>query len=195
MVNMYEITEGCNIEIMGYPFYVDNVSPNESFRRREYNVNNLVGGTAIITKGTYVGLDFSVTAHVYVPEDRPDIHNEIFQEMMSKPVEVISPEIGGKFNAMVVIKTEHVKLNSLELTISIKEIPDKESLIPGESFTVPASKKVTKKKTNKKDPNDTKQASDKDLENIKKEQDEKNKKKSTKSKTKKKTTSKKKKGG
>ena len=37
---MYEITEGCNIEIMGYPFYVDNVTefqlPDDVLLKRIY---------------------------------------------------------------------------------------------------------------------------------------------------------------
>ena len=66
-VKMYKIpTSGCNLEIMGYPFFAEEVSPTEAFRRREYNYNALVGGTQKVTKGTYVGLEFTVTTHVRV---------------------------------------------------------------------------------------------------------------------------------
>ena len=148
-MGMYDVpTDGCNMEIMGYPFFAESVSPNESFRRREFNFNNIVGGTQKVTPGAYIGLDFSVTTHVRVDPDRPDEHNSIFQEMMSKPVEVISPEFGGRFNAIVVIKPEHEQLDYLKLTISIKEIPDVNSLIPGEEFTIPASKKIEVKSKN-----------------------------------------------
>lgn len=147
---MYNIpTDGCNLEIMGYPFFAENVSPTEAYRRREYNFNNIVGGTQDVTPGAYVGLDFTITTHVFIDPDRPDEHNTIFQEMMSKPVDVVSPEIGGQFKAIVVIKPERDKLNTLKLTINIKEVPDSKSLIPGEEFTVPATRKVTSKKTNK----------------------------------------------
>ena len=149
-MSMYDIpTDGCNLEIMGYPFFAEKVSANEAFRRREMNVNNVVGGTQIVNKGAYVGLDFTITTHVFVDPMRPDIHNTIFQEMMSKPVDVVSPELGGKFKAMVVIKPEHTNLNSLELSINIKEIPDSKSQIPGESFTIPKSRKVETKKVKK----------------------------------------------
>ena len=149
-MSMYNIpTDGCNLEIMGYPFFAEKVSANEAFRRREMNVNNVVGGTQIVTKGPYVGLDFSITTHVFVDPNRPDIHNTIFEEMMSKPVDVVSPEIGGKFKAIVVIKPEHVNPNSLELTINIKEVPDSKSQIPGESFTIPQSRKIETKKVTK----------------------------------------------
>lgn len=151
-MGMYNIpTDGCNLEIMGYPFFAEEVSPNEAFRRREFNVNNIVGGTQKVTPGAYVGLDFSITTHVFIDPNRPDEHNKIFQEMMSKPVEVVSPEIGGRFNAIVVIKPERDKLNSLKLTISIKEIPSAKSKIPGEKFTVPKRRKIqSKKKSNSK---------------------------------------------
>lgn len=151
-MGMYNIpTDGCNLEIMGYPFFAESVSPNEAFRRREFNVNNIVGGTQKVTPGAYVGLDFSITTHVFIDPNRPDEHNKIFQEMMSKPVEVVSPEIGGRFNAIVVIKPERDKLNSLKLTISIKEIPSAKSKIPGEKFTVPKRRKIqSKKKSNSK---------------------------------------------
>lgn len=163
-------TDGCNLEIMGYPFYAESVSPNEAFRRREMNFNTIVGGTQKVTKGAYVGLDFSITTHVPIDPDRPDEHNTIFQEMMSKPVEVVSPELGGRFNAIVVIKPERKKLNFLELSISVKEIPDAQSLIPGESFVVPAPKKIAPKKDKKKDSKkDTKKDSKKNKKGTKKD--------------------------
>ena len=146
---MYNIpTDGCNLEIMGYPFFAENVSPNEAYRRREYNFNAVVGGTQIVTPGAYVGLDFSITTHVFIDPDRPDEHNKIFQEMMSKPVEVVSPDLGGRFNAIVVIKPERDKLDTLKLTISVKEVPSSKSRIPGEKFSVPKTRKVKSKKTN-----------------------------------------------
>lgn len=148
MAKMYNVpTDGCNLEIMGYPFYAEEVTPNEAFRRREYNFNTIVGGTQKVTKGAYVGLDFTIVTHVAVPPNKPHIHNKIFKQMMSKPVKVVSPEIGGSFNALVTIKPEHASPKSLKLTISIKEIPPKKSGIPGEKFTVPAARKIKVKKT------------------------------------------------
>ena len=148
---MYDDVKGCNIEIMGFPFYAEKVSVTEAFRRRELNYNAVVGGTQKVTKGQYVGLEFKVTTHVKIDPDRPDEHNSIFQEMMSKPVDVVSPELGGKFKANVVIVPDHAKLNSLELSITIKEIPGSKSLIPGESWVVPKTKKIDLKKKDKKD--------------------------------------------
>lgn len=181
---MYNIpTEGCNLEIMGYPFYVESVSPNEAFNRREYNRNNIVSGTMKVTPGAYVVRDFSITTHVFIDPNHPDEHNSIFQEMMSKPVEVISPEVGGRFNAEVVVKPERDSLNSLKLSISVKEIPDVKSNIPGESFTVPKSRDVEPEKTNDKDKkNNTKNKTNK---NSKKDSNKNKTNTKTKTKTKK----------
>lgn len=154
-------TDGCDVEIMGYPFFAESISPNESFRRREMNFNGIVGGTQKVTPGAYVGLDFSMTTHVKIDPDRPDEHNSIFQEMMAKPVEVISPEFGGRFNAIVIIKPEREDLDWLKLTISVKEVPDKNSQIPGEEFTIPKTKKIKVKKTSKSTKPDNKDSKNK----------------------------------
>ena len=149
MPNLYNqnTLEGTNIEIMGYPFYVESVTANEFFNRREEIRNKILGGTEDVLRGQYISRDFSITTHVPIDPTRPDANNSVFREMMSKPVEVISPELGGKFNANVVIKPGHTKLSHLELSIDIKEVPDKDSNIPGESkFVVPAVKKVENEK-------------------------------------------------
>ena len=84
-----------------------------------------------------------------VDPNKPHAHNKIFREMMSKSVTVTSPELGGSFTANVVITPDHSKLNFLQLDISIKEIPGSKSKIPGESWTVPKTKKIDLKKKNK----------------------------------------------
>ena len=142
MVKMNRSTEGCNLEIMGFPFFAEKVSAKEAFRRRDVNVNNIVGGTQNITKGPYIPVEFDVTTHVFVKPNRPDMYNKIFQKMMAEPVEVISPELGGKYQAMVVIKPDHVAPKVLELSINIKEVPGRNSKIPGEKFTVPKRKLI-----------------------------------------------------
>jgi len=150
-MKMYNVpTAGHNLEIGGQPFFIESVTPNEPFRRREYNFNNLIGGTQDVRKGAYVGLDFSITTHVRVTPTRPDVHNTTFKKLMSKPVKVYSPEFGEAFNAIVKIKPEHDSPNYLKLTIDIKEVPDRESHISGEKFTIPKAHKITvKKKTTK----------------------------------------------
>lgn len=144
---LYDVpTDGCNLEIMGYSFFAEEVSPTEAFRRRELNFNSIIGGTKKITKGEYVGLEFSVTTHVKIDPKTPNMHNKIFEEMMRKPVQVVSPDLGDSFKANVVIRPERASPRYLKLTITIKEIPDKQSKIPGENFTVPSKKVIVKKK-------------------------------------------------
>lgn len=149
---LYDVpTDGCNLEIMGYSFFAEEVSATEAFRRRELNYNSIVGGTNKVTKGEYVGLEFSVTTHVKIDPETPNMHNKIFEDIMREPVEVVSPDLGGNFTANVIIKPERESPNYLKLTINIKEVPSKESKIPGEQFSVPSTKKikVTKKKKQK----------------------------------------------
>lgn len=152
MPNLYNTTKltGTNIEIMGYPFYVESVTANEFYNRRDEVRNKILGGTEDVLKGGYISRDFTITTHVPIDPNRPDAHNKVFTEMMSKPVEIISPELGGKFKANVVVKPSHSKLSYLQLDIDIKEIPEKNSNIPGESkFVIPAVKKVESKKDKK----------------------------------------------
>ena len=167
MASMYGVaTTGCNIEIMGYPFYAESVSPNEAIRRRNTNVNAIVGGTQKVTKGDYVALDFDVTTHIKVDPTHPDQWDNIFKKMMANPVEVSSPELASEpFKAMVIVKREHSSPEYLKVSFNIKEVPDKASKIPGEDFTIPAPKKITSKKsstkTSKKDSKSTKSSKSK----------------------------------
>ena len=178
---LYDIpTDGCNLEIMGYHFFAEEVSPTEAFRRRELNFNSIVGGTKKVTNGEYVGLEFSVTTHVKIDPKKHNMHNKIFNEIMSKPVKVVSPDLGGTFIANVIIKPERESHRYLKLTINIKEIPGKESMIPGEKFTVPAAKKITVKKKN-----EQKKVSSKESKKDKTKTKKKTVSKKTKSKTKK----------
>ena len=145
MVGMYDdINEGVseNIEIDGYPFYAENIKGNEPYNRRETNRTSIMNGTEHVTRGKYVVRDYSFTTNVYVPENRPDVHDDIFKEMVSKPCEVISPYMGGKFMAEVIIQkdAEESSPDSLKLDVQVIEIPGEESLIPGDTFVVPEDK-------------------------------------------------------
>jgi hypothetical protein len=143
MVNMYKVNidELHDVTIDGNLFICESVSPSESFRRRERNRTNILNGTQVVTKGVYVPLDVTFTTHVSIDPTRPDMYDNVFEEMMSKSCEVISPELGGKFNAQVLIKKEHDKYGMLKLTIQLIEIPDVVSRIPGEGeFIIPEDK-------------------------------------------------------
>lgn len=137
---MYRSTDGYNIEIEGFPFFAESVDGDEFYNRREYSRLNIIGGTQFVNKGAYVPRSFSFTTHVRVEPNNPDVYNDIFREMMSKPCNVISPELGGMFDAVVVIKPKHSSPKYLDLNVKITEIPTEKSNIFGENIVIPADK-------------------------------------------------------
>lgn len=142
------------VKIMGIPFYAENINADEPVNRREREFTSILGGTERVSQGKYVHREYSFTTTIFFPTGRPDAYDKTFNEIMSKTVEVISPYMGGKFNAEVKISKSFPENspNHMELDISVTEIPDKKSRIPGESFTVPKVKKIstkTKVKTSK----------------------------------------------
>lgn len=148
-MEMYNhVVEGTseNIKIMGYPFYAEDIEANEPYNRRERNWTPIFNGTEEVTKGEYVHREFSFSSIVSVPPGQPDVHDEIFRKMESKPVEVISPSMGGKFNAIITMRRSFPYPNRMKLNVNVKEVPDKKSLIPGESsLVVPSTKKIKQK--------------------------------------------------
>ena len=150
------------VKIMGHPFYTEDINGDTPHNYRERNFTPILGGTEKVTQGKYVHREFSFTTTVYFPTGRPDAHDKIFKEIMSKPVTVVSPYMGGKFKALVTIQKNFPEnsVNLMDLDVKIVEIPGQESNIPGEkSFKVPEVYKVpvkTKKgngKTNDKSSN------------------------------------------
>lgn len=126
------------VEIDGYPFYGENIRGSTSYNRRELNRQKLLGGTENVTRGKYMPKEYSFSTEVYT-EGNPTIFDEIFKEMSNKECEVISPYMGGKFNAEVIIEREDEEASPehMNLEITVKEIPGQQPNIPGESFTVP----------------------------------------------------------
>lgn len=149
-----------SITIMGLPFHAENIRPKEPYNRREREFKPILGGTEIVTQGKYVHREWTFNTTIFFPTGKPDVYDNQFKEMLSKPVEVISRYMGGKFNALIQLSPEFQEYspNHIELEVTVIEVPDKKSLIPGESFTVPKIKKVssntkvttTKKTTNSK---------------------------------------------
>lgn len=136
--SMYKSSNGYNIEIEGFPFFAESIDSEEFYNRRDLVTNTIMGGTQHVVRGPYIARTFSFTTHVLIDPQFPDVYNDIFREMMGKSCEVISPELGGMFKANVIIKPLHKKPRSLELSISITEIPTEESNIPGDVFIIPA---------------------------------------------------------
>lgn len=142
MPDMYkDIVNGVSetVEIDGYPFFGENISGgNNSYNRRELNRQKLLGGTENVTRGKYMSREYRFSTDVYT-EGNPRIFDEIFLDMSNKPCEVISPYMGGKFNAEIIIEREDEEASPehMRLEITVKEIPEQQPNIPGESFTVP----------------------------------------------------------
>lgn len=138
-----KFNDNFNMEIDGVTLFAESVSPEESYNRRETNTINILGGTQYTQRTTYVARKFSFTTHLIVEPDRPDIYDDLFREWMSKPCEVISPDLGGMFNASIIVKTEHTGPRTLTVTITVTEIPEETSNIPDDSFTIPEDKLET----------------------------------------------------
>lgn len=132
-----------NIEINGHPFYAENIDGPEPYNRRDYVFKPLLNGTMSVKPGKYVNKEYSFRTTVYY--SRPDEHDKIIQEIMSKPVEVISQEMGGKFKAIVVFSKTITdgSPHHAEYDVTVTEVPGKDSNIPGEAkLVVPKVKKI-----------------------------------------------------
>lgn len=169
------IDELHDIQINDQLFICETYSPSEAFRRRDLNRIAILNGTQITTKGQYVPIDVSFTTHIAIDPNRPDMYDSVFEEMMSKPAEILSPELGGKFNAQVLIKKEHDKYSMLKLTVQVIEIPGTESRIPGENkFVIPEDKlesEADKKAREEKNKTEEKQSTKKKLSDFAKSTD------------------------
>lgn len=140
-----------NIEIDGYPFYAENIDGEEPVNRREYKFKPILNGTLDARRGKYIQRKFSFMTTLF-HELRPDEHDKIIRELSGKEVEIISPSMGGKFNAIVTFRKTIPEGSPYhtEYEVQVLEVPDKKSLIPGENtLVVPDIKKnVVEDKTN-----------------------------------------------
>lgn len=149
-----------NISIDGLQLIGEEISPNESFNRRETSRKHIIGGTQSVIRTNYIHRDFSFTCHLRIDPLYPDIYDSTFQLWQSKPVEVISKELGGKFNAECVIKKKHETPAYLTIEVQLIEIPET-SLIPNDSVKVPTDK-ITKTSTKNKNKGSTNKNTKKD---------------------------------
>lgn len=133
MDEMYDLnTNDHTIEIDGFPFFIEEFTPVESFNRREINSTSIKSGTEFQERGKYIPRQFSFTTSVEVPLERPHIHDKIFQKLSSKPCEIITPYMSDIFKGSVIIKKGIETPTKLKLEINVKEIPETESNIPDE---------------------------------------------------------------
>jgi hypothetical protein len=151
-----------NVSIDGYDLIAEEVTPNEAYNRRETSRKNIIGGTQTVIRTNYIPRDYTIVTHLVIDPLYPNVYDSILNEWVSKPVEVVSKYMGGKFNAECTIKpTYDESPNYIRLEIQLIEIPDIESLIPDDTLKTPSNesnvkiistkkKKKTKKKTTKK---------------------------------------------
>lgn len=148
-----------NVSIDGLDIIAEEINPSESFNRRETVRKNIIGGTQQVMRGGYIHRDYTITTHFMIDPEYPDIYDDIFIEWQSKPVEVISKELGGKFDAECIVKRVHDTPNFLKLEIQLAEIPTNVSNIPNDSMKLPADElsntKITSSKTTTKTTNKT----------------------------------------
>ena len=138
MYNNYVNDDDYNVTINGVDLIMEEFTPNENFNRRELSRKNIIGGTQTVVKGNYIVRDFNFTTHFIIDPNYPDAYDDMFREWLSKPVEVISRWMGGKFDAEINIKKYIDSPNYLRLEIQLTEVPEPESLIPNEDFEVPS---------------------------------------------------------
>ena len=182
MRNMYDSNVDAdfyNISLDGYDMIMEEFTPNESFNRRETIRHNILGGTQSVMRGNYLPRDFSFTTHFLISPENPDIYDEIIRVWQSRPVEVISKYMGGKFKAEVIIKKSPTQQspNYLAMEIQVIEIPDEKSLIPKDEFIIPkdVTSSITVSSTKKKTKSKSKNKSSSKNKNSKKDSKQKKK--------------------
>lgn len=139
-----------NIEIMGYPFFAENINSDEPFNRREMTFKPILNGTLSAKRGRYIQRKFSFRTTLYHKNGRPDMHDKILAEISSKPVQIVSPAMGGTFKGIVTFSKDIEEGSPYHTSydVDILELPDKKSRIPGENvLVVPNVKKVSTTKT------------------------------------------------
>lgn len=153
-----------NVSIEGFDLIAEEVTPSEAYNRRETSRKNIIGGTQHVIRTNYLNRDYTIITHLLIDPLYPDVYDNTFRDWMSRPVEVISKHMGGKFFAECIVKPSvEDSPNYLKLEIQLIEIPDTKSLIPNDVFSAPSnnesnvkviskkkSKKSKKKKTNTK---------------------------------------------
>ena len=132
-----------NMQIEGYDIFAEEVTSDESFNRRETNRQYIMGGTQYVMRTNYIPRSYSFKTHLFIEPHRPDAYDSLFRDWCSRPVEIISPELGGKFKAELTIKREHRTPRMIEVTFQAVEVPERQSNIEDDFFLVPEDK-ITK---------------------------------------------------
>ena len=179
MYNSKVNKDNYNVSIDGYDMIAESITVNEAYNRRETGRKNIIGGTQAVIRTNYIHRDYAFTTHLLIDPLYPDVYDDLFRQWQSKPVEVISKHMGGKFNAEVIIKKLGDKLspNYLGIEVQVLEIPDVESLIPNDVFKSPTNKESKIKITSKGKKKNNSRTNNKTNKNKNKTQNRNNKKK------------------
>ena len=147
------------VEIDGFLFFPESVKGDESYARREYKRTKIMSGGEFVTRGQFMGREFSFSTTLDIDPDTPYMYDKVFQIMENKPCEVISPYMGDNFKAEIQIDKTHPKSApaSLKLDIKVKEIVDPKTVVVGDavleypSSTALSDKAISVKMVHKED--------------------------------------------
>ena len=108
-----------------FPFFAEQITPNEAYSRRDLVRTKVTNGTEVVTQGDWIGRDFQFTSHVPVGDDR-QVYDKYFQSMMHQPCTILCEDMGDMFDAQVIIKKSPLEgyANTLKLEVQVQEIPD-----------------------------------------------------------------------
>lgn len=137
---MYDhiIIKNPNISINDIDFYMESFSSDEPVQRREFKRTSLMNGTEYITKGKWIGRQFSFKTHITVPIDNPDAYDDILAEFCNGICDVVSLDLGS-FKAEVTCSKTHNANNPdmIELSFTVKEIAEKSGIANDEVIVPP----------------------------------------------------------
>ena len=122
-----------NLEIDGYPFYLDDWDIGEATPRRELNEMPIALGVPFVTRGKFIPREGTFYTTITIEPNHPDAYYKIFTILNNKICEIYCPLLGGIFNGSVRIRWQKDTPATLKLEITIKEIiTNGKSNIPGE---------------------------------------------------------------
>lgn len=152
-----------NVEIDGFPFYAESITPNEAYSRRDLKRTKILNGGEVVTQGDFIPRDYTFTSKLQIEPERHDMYDSVFQELIGKPCQVVCKDMGGLFDAQVTIKKSPTTGDPRTITceVQVVEICDTSSYFPDfttntdvvsitSGATSEEDKEIVKKNTEKK---------------------------------------------
>lgn len=128
----------CNsVDIEGFLFFADEISPDNSYSKREYKRTSIMGGGEFVSRGVYQPKEFSFNSSLEVDPSEPYIYDRIFSLMENKPggCEIISPYTGHFWGEVSINKTHpEASPHIIEVEVKIKEIPKANANLYGDGI-------------------------------------------------------------